>query len=161
MTPCQGMASPCHLQPRPTTTATTTVRMHRKARNREHLRAFSFYFRTSKYCSLTPPFACYKRRGRDPRQKDGGTTPHNGNVLSTHSNTRTHPHTETWELSLSRPTYILLLQALGCKATRAAVSTRSRDVQPELVYILCPPCTPSEVPTRNIIHLSPSLDTPF
>jgi hypothetical protein len=45
------------------------ARTKRKARNREHLRAFSFHFHTSKCCNLTPPFAYYKRGGRDPRQK--------------------------------------------------------------------------------------------
>jgi hypothetical protein len=44
------------------------ARIERKASNREHLMAFSFYFRTSRYCNLTPPFAYYKRGGRDPRQ---------------------------------------------------------------------------------------------
>jgi hypothetical protein len=59
--------------------------------------AFSFYFRTSKYYNLTPPFAYYKRGGRDPQR--GGETrekamPNNGNVLSTHPKTlkRTHSH---------------------------------------------------------------------
>jgi hypothetical protein len=61
-------------------------------------------------------------------QNDGRTTPHNGNVLSTHSSTQTHPHTETWEIFLSRPACIPLLQALRCKATQAAASTESRDV---------------------------------
>jgi hypothetical protein len=88
------------------------------------------------------------------------TTSHNGNVLRTHSSTRTHPHTETWEPSLSRSACIPLLQALRCKATRAAASTGSRDIQPKPVYILCPPCTPSEALTRYFIHLTPSLDTP-
>jgi hypothetical protein len=39
----------------------------RKARNKEHLRDFSFYFRTSKYYNPTTPFVYYKRGGRDPR----------------------------------------------------------------------------------------------
>jgi hypothetical protein len=33
----------------------------------EHLRAFSFYFCISKYGNLTPPFAYYKREGKDPQ----------------------------------------------------------------------------------------------
>jgi hypothetical protein len=109
------------------------ARTERKTSNREHLRAFSFYFHTSRYCNLTPPFAYYKRGGRDPRQNDGETMPSNGNVLRAHSNTRTHPLIETWELSLSRSACIPLLQALRCKATRAAASTGCRDVQPEPV----------------------------
>jgi hypothetical protein len=44
------------------------ARTKRKASNREHLRAFPFYFRTSEYCNSTPPIAYYKRGGRDPRQ---------------------------------------------------------------------------------------------
>jgi hypothetical protein len=43
--------------------------IERKASNREHLRAFSFYFRTSKYYNPTPPFAYYKRGGRDLQQR--------------------------------------------------------------------------------------------
>jgi hypothetical protein len=96
------------------------TRTERKARNREHLRAFSFYFRTSKCCNPTPPFAYYKRGGRDPRQRKwrhSKMIPCNGNVLNTHTNTRTPPRTETWEPSLSRPACIPLLQALRCKAT--------------------------------------------
>jgi hypothetical protein len=63
------------------------ARTKMKAWNREHLRAFSFYFHTSKCCNPTPPFAYYKRKGRDPRPGGGETTPREGNVLSTHSNT--------------------------------------------------------------------------
>jgi hypothetical protein len=71
------------------------ARIERKASNREHLRAFSFYFRTSRYYNPTPPFAYYKRGGRDPQQRERRrkTTPSNGNVLSTHpkhSNAPTH-----------------------------------------------------------------------
>jgi hypothetical protein len=47
----------------------TNARTKRKGNNREHLRAFSFYFRTFRYCNPTPPFAYYKRGGRDPQQK--------------------------------------------------------------------------------------------
>jgi hypothetical protein len=46
----------------------TNARTERKARNREHVGTFFFYFRTSKCCNSTPPFAYYKREGRDPRQ---------------------------------------------------------------------------------------------
>jgi hypothetical protein len=45
------------------------ARTERKARNRKHLRAFSFYFHTSRYCNPTPPFAYYKRGGRDHQQE--------------------------------------------------------------------------------------------
>jgi hypothetical protein len=74
------------------------TRIERKAGNREHLRTFSFYFRTRKYCNPTPPFAYYKRGGRDPwheETKNGETMPSNGNILCTHSNIWTHPLTET------------------------------------------------------------------
>jgi hypothetical protein len=43
-------------------------RTERKASNMEHLMAFSFYFCASRYYNPTPPFAYYKRGGRDPRQ---------------------------------------------------------------------------------------------
>jgi hypothetical protein len=74
MTPCQGMASPCHQQPRRTITTTTTVQKHEL---RGKLGIWSTLghslsiFRTSKHCNPTPPFACYKRGGRDPQP--GGT----------------------------------------------------------------------------------------
>jgi hypothetical protein len=122
-----------------------SARTERKASNREHLRAFSFYFYTSRYCNLIPPFAYYKRGGRDP-QRRGETrkkkeTPSYGNVLSIHANTQMHPLIETWEPSLSRPACNPLLQVPRCTATWAVASTGHRDVRPEPVYILCPPCT--------------------
>jgi hypothetical protein len=45
------------------------ARIERKTSNREHLWAFSFYFRTSRYCNMIPPFAYYKRGGRDPKRR--------------------------------------------------------------------------------------------
>jgi hypothetical protein len=100
MTPCKDMASPCHLQLRHAATTANdyaNARTERKASNREHLRAFSFYFRTSKYCNPTPPFAYYKRGGRDP-QRGGETrekaTPSIGNVLSTHPKTLKRTHSQ-------------------------------------------------------------------
>jgi hypothetical protein len=147
MTPCQGMASSRHLQLRHAATTINdyaNTQTERKASNREHLMAFSFYFRTSKYCNPTPPFAYYKRGGRDPQR--GGETrekamPSNGNVLSTHPKKLKRTHSQRREPSLSRPACNPLLQALRCRATRAVASTGRRDVRPESVYILCPPCT--------------------
>jgi hypothetical protein len=66
---------------------------HRKSRNREHLRTFSFYFRTSKCCNPIPPFAYYKRGGRDPRpkrRKDDTTQWQCTKHTLKHSNTPTH-----------------------------------------------------------------------
>jgi hypothetical protein len=158
MTPCQGMASPRHLQPRHAATTTTTVRMHELRGKLEIRSTLGPFLSTFVYSdTVTRPLSLHTIKGEGgtlDRKTNGETTPNNGNVLSTHSNTRTHPHTETWEPSLSRPACIPLLQALRCKATRAAASTERMDVQPEPVYILCLPCTPSETPTRNIIHLS-------
>jgi hypothetical protein len=163
--PAQGMASPRHLQPRPATTTTMTVRMH-ELRGKLGIgstlgHSLSIFVHPN---IVTRPLRLRTIKGEggtlDQREQNGKTTPHNGNVLSTHSSTCTHPYTETWELSLSWPACIPLLQALRCKATWAAASTGSRDIQPEPVYIMCPPCTPSEASTRSFIHLSPSLDTP-
>jgi hypothetical protein len=124
-----------HLQPRHATITTTIVRMHElrgKVGIGSTLGLFLSIFVHPD--TVTRPLPLHTIKG------EGGTldktcwrTPNNGNVLSIHSNTRTHPHTETWELSLSRPACITLLQALRCKATRAAASTESRDVQPEPV----------------------------
>jgi hypothetical protein len=127
--------------------------------------------RTSEHCNLTPPFAYYKRGGRDPQLEGRTARQHHAMAIfqththtrthtHTHSSTRIHPHAETWEPSLSQLACIPLLQALRCKATRAAASTGRRDIQPELVYILCLSCTLSEAPTCIFIHLSPYLDTP-
>jgi hypothetical protein len=95
------------------------ARTKRKARNREHLRAFSFYFRTFKYCNLTPPFVNYKRGGRD-LQREGRkkkATPRDGNVLSTHSNTCTHRDLGSIPLSTSlHPPYY---KHFGAKQQRA------------------------------------------
>jgi hypothetical protein len=68
------------------------ARIERKARNREHLRAFSFYFRTSRYCNLTPPFVYYKMGGRDPRQDmlDNAQQWQCTKHTLKHSNTPTH-----------------------------------------------------------------------
>jgi hypothetical protein len=159
------MASPHHLQPRCATTVMMTVRTH-ELRGKLGIEStlghsLSIFVHQN---VVTRPLPLHTIKGEegtlDQRWWHNKTTPCNGNVLSTHSSTRTHPRTETWEPSLSQPAYIPLLQALRCKATRAAASTGSRDVQPEPVYILCPPCTTSEALTRNFIHLSPSLDTP-
>jgi hypothetical protein len=61
-----------HLQPQQTTTTTTTVRMNElrgKLAIESTLGSFLSIFRTSRYCHSTPPFAYYKKGGRDPRQK--------------------------------------------------------------------------------------------
>jgi hypothetical protein len=64
----------------------------RKARNREHLRVFSFYFCTSRYYNPTPPFAYYKKGGRDPRQRQLDNAQQWQCIKHTlkHSNTPTH-----------------------------------------------------------------------
>jgi hypothetical protein len=115
MTPCQDMASPRHQQPRCTTT-TTTVQKHElrgKLGIGSTLGHSLSIFPTSEHCNPTSPFACYKRGGMDPQPgRHSKTMPHYGNVLNTHSSIRTHPHTETWEPSLSRRACIPLLQAL-------------------------------------------------
>jgi hypothetical protein len=124
-----------HLQPRHATTMTTTVRMHElrgKLGIGSTLRPFISIFIHPDTVTRPLPLYTIKGEGRT-LDRTCWTTPNSGNVLSIHSNTRTHPHTETWELSLSRPACIPLLQALRCKATRAAASTGNRDVQPELV----------------------------
>jgi hypothetical protein len=69
-------------------------------------------FHTSKCCNPTPPFAYYKRGGRDPRprgaaQQDDTTQWQCTKHTLKHSNT--HRHIETRELSLSRPACIPLL----------------------------------------------------
>jgi protein-tyrosine phosphatase len=70
------------------------ARTKRKARNREHLRAFSFYFCTSKHCNLTPPFAYYKRGGRDPRPKGRNNTMKWQCTKHTLKHSNTHTHTQ-------------------------------------------------------------------
>jgi hypothetical protein len=82
------------------------ARTERKASNGEHLRIFSFYFRTSRYCNPTPPFAYYKRGGRDPRQKRGETRDNAQQWQCTkhthkHSNTPIHRDLEAIPLSTS------------------------------------------------------------
>jgi hypothetical protein len=60
MTPCQGMASPRHLQPRRTTTTMMTVRKHElrgKLGIGSTLGHSLSIFCTSKHCNPTPPFA--------------------------------------------------------------------------------------------------------
>jgi hypothetical protein len=153
------MASPRHLQPRQATSTTVTVRMHEqrgKLAIGSTLGPFLSIFVYPDTVTRSLPWHTIKGEGGtfDREKFDSETTPSNGNILNTHSNTRTHPLTETWEPSLSRPAYISLLQAFQYKATRAAASTGRRDVQPEPVYILCPSCTPSEASTRSIVHLS-------
>jgi hypothetical protein len=75
----------------------------RKANNREHLRAFSFYFRTSRYYKPTPPFAYYKRGGRDPRQNrlDNAQQWQITKHTLKHSNTPTHRDLGAISLSTS------------------------------------------------------------
>jgi hypothetical protein len=124
-----------HLWPRHATTTTTTVRMHvlrGKLAIGGTLGPFLSIFVHPDTVTRPLPLHTIKGEGGTLNKK-GETTPSNDNVLSIHLNTRTHPHIETWEPSLSRPACIPLLQALRCKVTRAAASTRSRDVQPELV----------------------------
>jgi hypothetical protein len=125
-----------HLQPRHTTTTTmTTVRTH-EPRGRvgigSTLRPFLSIFVHPDTVTRLLPLHTIKGEG-GTLDKTSWTTPSNGNVVSIHSNTRTHPHIETSEPSLSRPACIPLLQALRCKAIRAAASTGSRDIQPEPV----------------------------
>jgi hypothetical protein len=124
-----------NLQPWHATTTMMTVRMHELRGNLgigSTLGPFLSIFVHPDIVTRPLPLHTIKREGRT-LDKTGWTTPSNDNILSIHSNTRTHPHTETWELSLSRLACIPLLQALQCKATRAAASTGCRDVQPEPV----------------------------
>jgi hypothetical protein len=75
MTPCQGMASPRHQQPRHTITTMMTIQKHElrgKLGIESTLGHSLSIFCTSEHCNSTPPFACYKRGGRDP-QPGGGT----------------------------------------------------------------------------------------
>jgi hypothetical protein len=95
------------------------TRTERKASNREHLRAFSFYFCTFKYCNPTPPFAYYKRGGRDPRQeemKNGETNTQQWQYTKhtlKHTNTPTHRDLGAIPLSTSlySPTTSTLVQS--------------------------------------------------
>jgi hypothetical protein len=96
----------------------TNARTERKARNREHLRAFSFYFCTSKCYNPTPPFSYYKRGGRDPRPKivawqDNTTQWHCTKHTLKHLNTPTHRDLEAIPLStiLYPPTTSTLVQS--------------------------------------------------
>jgi hypothetical protein len=112
MTPCQGMASPHHLQPRRATTTTMTVRTH-ELRGKLGIGSTLWHslFIFVHPNAVTRPLPLHTIKGEggtlDQRRWHGKTTPCNGNVLSTHSSTRTHPRTETWEPSLSRPACIL------------------------------------------------------
>jgi hypothetical protein len=118
------MASPRHLQPQHATTTTTTVQIHElrgKLAIGSTLGPFISIFVHPDTVTRPLPLHTIKGEGGilDKKEARRKTTPSNGNVLSTHPNTRTHPLTETWEPSLSRPACIPLLQALRCKATRA------------------------------------------
>jgi hypothetical protein len=109
MTPCQGMASLRHQQPRRTTTTTMTVQKHElrgKLGIGSTLGHALSIFPTSEHCNPIPPFACYKRGGRDHQpRRHNKTTPHYGNVLNTHalqhSNTPTHRDLGAIPLSMS------------------------------------------------------------
>jgi hypothetical protein len=124
-----------HLQPRhaTTTTTTTTVRMYelrRKLGIGSTLGSFLFIFVHPNTVTRPLPLHTIKGEG-GTLDKTGWTTPNNDNVLSIHSNTRIH-HTQRdlGAIPVSASLYPLL-QALRCKATRAAASTRSRNVQSE------------------------------
>jgi hypothetical protein len=99
-----------YVQPRHATTTTTTVRMHEL---REKLGLGSilgpfFYFYTSRYCNSIPPFAYYKKGGRDPRQntldkaQQWQCTKH----TLKHSNTHTHTHRDLGAIPLSTSLYL-------------------------------------------------------
>jgi hypothetical protein len=122
MIPCQGMASPRHLQPWPATIATMIVRIHELRGKLGIGSTLGHYLSIFIHPNdVTRPLSLHTIKGEggtlDQRERNSKTTPHDGNVLSTHSSTCTHPYTETWELSLSRLACIPLLQALRCKAT--------------------------------------------
>jgi hypothetical protein len=145
MTPCQGMASPRHLQLWHVDTTTTTMRAHKhkgKLAIGSTLGPFLSIFIDPDTVTRSLPLHTIKGRegpsteGRDEKK----AMPGYGNVLSMHSNTQTHPLTETWEPSLSRTACNPLLQAPQCRATRVAACNKRRDVRPKPVYILCPPC---------------------
>jgi hypothetical protein len=140
-----------HLQLRHATTTMTTVRMHElrgKLGIKSILGSFLSIFIYPDTVTRPLPLHTIKREG-GTLDKTGWTTPSNGSVLSI-TQTLEHTHTHLGAIPLSTSLYPLL-QALRCKATRAAASTESRANQYKL---LCPPCTPSEAPTRSIIHLS-------
>jgi hypothetical protein len=91
MTPCQGMASPRHLQPQHATTTTTTVRMHEqrgKLAIGSTLGPFLSIFVLPDTVTRPLPLHTIKGQGGTlnggERQK---TTPNNGIVLSTHPKT--------------------------------------------------------------------------
>jgi hypothetical protein len=67
--------------------------------------AFSFYFCTSKYRNLTPPFANYKSRGRDPQQRkkwlDNAQQKQYTKHTLKHTNTPTHRDLGAIPLSIS------------------------------------------------------------
>jgi hypothetical protein len=97
MTSCQGMAAPRHLQPWRVTTATTTVQKHElkgKLGIGSTLGHSLSIFVHPNTVTRPLPLQIIKGEGGTLDQR-GETTPHNGNVLSTHSNTRTHAHRET------------------------------------------------------------------
>jgi hypothetical protein len=94
------------------------ARTERKTRNREHLRAFSFHFCTSKCCNPTRPFAYYKRGGRDPRPKTAARQDNTTQWQCTkhtlkHLNTPTHTNLGAIPLStnLYPPTTSTLVQS--------------------------------------------------
>jgi hypothetical protein len=106
-----------HLQPQHATAATTTVRMHKL---REKLIIGStlgpFLSIFVHLDTVTRPLLLHTIKGEGGTlDKKGWTTPSNSNVLSIHSNTRTHPLTETWEPSLSRPACISYYKHFGVK----------------------------------------------
>jgi hypothetical protein len=111
-----------HLQPRHAITTTTTVRMHElrgKLGIGSILGPFLSIFVHPDTITWPLPLHTIKGEGGN-LNKTRWTTPTNGNVLSIYSNTRTHPHIETWELSLSWLAYIPLLQALWCKSNTSS-----------------------------------------
>jgi hypothetical protein len=132
MTPCQGMASPRHQQSRCTITKKTMTVQKHKLRGKLGIWSILghslFIFRTSEHCNSTPLHAIKGEGGTLNREAQQDNTTLWQCSKHTHSSNRTHPHRETWEPSLSRPAYIPLLQALRCKATRAATSTGCRNI---------------------------------
>jgi hypothetical protein len=100
MTPCQGMASPHHQQPRCTITTTTTTVQKHELRGKLGIgstlgHSFSI-FPTSEHCNPTPPFACYKRGGRDPQlEGDTARQHHTMAMFYTHTDTHTLNHSNT------------------------------------------------------------------
>jgi hypothetical protein len=97
-----------HLQPRHATTTTTTLRTH-EPRGRLGIGSTLGHFLSIfiHLDTVTRSLSLHTIKGEGGTlDKTSWTTPSNGNVVSIHSNTLTHPHTETWEPSLSRPACI-------------------------------------------------------